>query len=101
MTSTAEMVLLFLCLGLTTYACRAAGYWVMGWVKPTARVEAALRAAPLAVMIGIVAPAALRGGIAEMAGLIAAAAFMFWRRSDLTATLVGLAVVAILRALLQ
>ncbi len=99
MRSTRDTVLLFLALGLATYACRAAGYWLMGLVKATPRVEAALKAAPLAVMVGIVAPAALRGGMAEVAGLAASAAVMFWRRSDLLAALAGLVVVAALRAL--
>ncbi len=101
MRSTADTALLFLVLGLATYACRAAGYWLMGMVKATPRVEAALKAAPLAVMIGIVAPAALRGGIAEAAGLAATAAVMLWRRSDLEAGLAGMVVVAVLRFALR
>ncbi len=93
-----KFLVLFL-LALATYACRAAGYWLMGLVKATPRVEAALRAAPLAVMVGIVAPAALRGGIAEWAGLAATIALTFWRRNEILATLIGLAVVAALRVL--
>ena len=99
MTILGDKVLLFLALGLSTYGCRAAGFWLMGLVKVTPRVEAALRAAPLAVMIGIVAPAASRGSAAEIAGLAASAAVMLWRRSDLLAAFAGLLVVAGLRAL--
>lgn len=100
MNGLADKILLFLALGLTTYACRAAGYWLMGLVKATPRVEAALKAAPLAVMIGIVAPAAARGGLPEAAGLATAGLVMYWRRSDLAAGLAGLVAVAGLRALL-
>lgn len=99
MTSWADKLLLLLCLAVVTFACRATGYWLMGLVRSTPRVEAALKAAPLAVMIGIVAPAALRGGFAETAGLVATAAVMLWRRSDLLAAMAGLVVVASLRAI--
>ena len=99
MTALGDKVLLFLALGLSTYGCRAAGFWLMGFVKVTPRVEAALKAAPLAVMIGIVAPAASHGSAAEVAGLVASAAVMLWRRNDLLAAFAGLLVVAALRAL--
>ena len=98
MNSASDRFLLFLALGLATYACRAAGYWLMGLVNATPRVEAALKAAPLAVMLGIVAPAAMRGSMAKAAGLATTAAMMFLRRNDLLAALVGLVVVATLRA---
>lgn len=101
MNASTDRFLLFLSLALATYACRVAGYWLMGLVKPTPRVEAALRAAPLAVMVGIVAPAALRGGMAEWAGLAVTIALALWRRNEIVATLIGLAVVAALRALVR
>lgn len=99
MTTVADKFVLLLALGLATYACRAAGYWLMGLVQATPRVEAAMKAAPLAVMIGIVAPAALRGSIPEAAGLAATVAIMAWRRNDLVAALAGMVMVAMLRAL--
>ena len=99
MRSTQDTVLLYLALGMVTYACRITGYWLMGWVKVTPRVAAALGAAPLAVMIGIVGPAALHGGIAEAAGLAVTAAVMWWRRHDLLAALAGVLVVATWRLL--
>lgn len=101
MNTSNDKFLLFFWLALATYTCRVAGYWLMGLVKATPRMEAALRAAPLAVMVGIVAPAALRGGVAEWAGLAATISFAFWRRNEIVATLIGLAVVAALRALLR
>ena len=76
-----------------------AGYWLMGLVRTTPRFEAALKAAPLAVMVGIVAPAALHGSAGEAARLVTTAAVMRWRRNDLLAALAGLVVVAAVRAL--
>jgi uncharacterized membrane protein len=93
-----EMLPLLAALALASFVCRAGGFWMMRFVAITPRVEAALRAAPLAVMIGVVAPAALRGGVAELGGLAAVGLTMLWRRNDLLATLAGVAVVALLRA---
>ena len=64
-------------------------------------LRATLAAAPLAVMIGIVTPAALRGGIAEITGLAATFVAMRLWRSDLLAMFVGVAAVALCRALTQ
>jgi uncharacterized membrane protein len=85
-------------LTVASYACRAGGFWLMRFVEITPRVEAALRAAPLAVMVGVVVPAALRGGIAELVGLAVVGLAMWWRRNDLIAMLAGVAAVAIARA---
>jgi len=87
-------------LALASYACRAGGFWLMRFIAVTARLEAALRAAPLAVMVGVVAPAALRGGIPELTGLAVVALAMWWRRNDVMAMLAGVAAVAIARACL-
>jgi uncharacterized membrane protein len=89
--------LALLALGLASYLCRAGGFWLMRYVTVTPRLRAALAAAPLAVMVGIVAPAALRGGPPEIAGLLVVVVVMAWRRSDLLAALAGVAVVAALR----
>lgn len=84
-------------LTVASYACRAGGFWLMRFIAVTPRVEAALRAAPLAVMVGVVAPAALRGGIAELFGLAVVGLAMWWRRNDVMAMLAGVAAVAITR----
>lgn len=92
-----QVLWLFLLLALATFACRVSGYWLMGRVRITPRLEAALKAAPAAVMVGIVAPAAVRGGLAEAAGLAVVVVLMAWRRSDLLAALGGVVTVAALR----
>lgn len=88
---------LLLALALAAYACRAGGFWLMRFVALTPRLEAALRAAPIAVMVGVVAPAALRGGVAELAGLAVTALVMAWRGNDVVAMLAGVAAVALAR----
>jgi uncharacterized membrane protein len=50
-------------------------------------------------MIGIVVPAAVRGGIPEWLGLAAALLVMRLTRKDLVAALSGVAAVAVCRAL--
>ena len=63
-------------LALASYACRVAGFLLMGLVTITPRIEAALRATPLGVMIGIVMPSAASGRLPELAGLLVVAAVM-------------------------
>src|SRR5688572_24827866 len=96
-----ELLPWLIALTAAAFACRAAGYWLMGFVQPSPRLQAALRAAPLAVMVGIVAPAAARGRPAELVALVVIAVVMRLTRSDLIASLAGVAVVAALRQLIK
>lgn len=84
-------------LALASYACRVAGYLLMGLVTITPRLEAALRATPLGVMIGIVMPAASSGKLPELAGLMVVVAVMKLAKHDLVAALCGAATVAVCR----
>ena len=89
---------LLVAMAAASFACRAGGFWLMRFVPVTPRLQAALRATPLAVMVGIVAPAAARGRPAELAALVLVAAVARWTNNDLLAALVGVAAVAALRA---
>lgn len=80
-----------------SYACRLAGYLLMGYVPITPRVEAALKAIPLGVMIGIVMPTVLRGGLPEWLGLAVVFAVMKWTGKDVVAALAGAGAVALCR----
>lgn len=82
-----------------SYACRIAGYLLMGYVTITPRLEAGLRAIPLGVMTGIVAPAATSGRIPELAGLATVAVLMRLTGKDVVAALGGAAAVGVVRAL--
>lgn len=96
--NTADFTILLILMAAASYFCRAIGFLAMRYVPITPRVEAALRATPIAVMAGIVTVAALRGGPAEW---IAAAATMLAMRLtgwDVISAFVGVAVLALLRA---
>ncbi|HLX79354.1 MAG TPA: AzlD domain-containing protein [Burkholderiales bacterium] len=100
MTLRVELLPLLLALALASFTCRAGGFWLMRFVTVTPRLRAMLAAAPLAVMLGIVTPAALRGGLPEIAGLAVTFAAMRLWRSDLVAMFCGVAAVALCRGLL-
>lgn len=99
MVSWDPFVALCAALALTSYACRASGYWLMHLIPIAPSVEAALARAPLAVMIGIVAPSALHGGLPGLVGLGTVALAMVVQRNDLTAALAGVVAVALVRHL--
>jgi uncharacterized membrane protein len=91
----------WLFLGLLATAsllCRFGGFWIMRFVTITPRIEAALKATPLAVMVGIVTPAMLRGSWPEWLGLAAAVGATRLAGSDLIGALAGVVVVALARS---
>ncbi|MFZ1467682.1 MAG: AzlD domain-containing protein [Paracoccaceae bacterium] len=79
--------------------CRMAGYMAMRFLPPSARLDAALRATPLAVMAGITAQALAAGGLVEALALGSAMAISLWSRNDVGAAVAGVAVAAALRAM--
>lgn len=78
--------------------CRFGGFWLMRYVTITPRLEAALKATPLAVMAGIVTPAALQGSWPEWIALAATALVMKLGGNDLAAAVAGVVAVAVLRS---
>ena len=90
---------LLVAMAAASFACRVGGFWLMRFVPATKRIEAALRATPLAVMVGIVAPAAARGNVAEVAALVLVAIVVRTTGNDLVAALAGVIAVATLRLL--
>jgi uncharacterized membrane protein len=99
MTLRPEFIPLLVAMGLAAFACRAGGFWIMRFVTITPRLEAALKATPLAVMVGIVAPVAAHGSAVELTALVAIGIAMRLINNDLFAALVGVAVVALGRNL--
>ena len=91
---TLDLLLAVGALAAASFACRAGGFMMMRFVRVTPRMEAALRAVPLGVMIGIVAPAATAGKWAELAALVVVVLAMKMRGNELLASLAGLAAVA-------
>ncbi|MGV3569710.1 MAG: AzlD family protein [Ramlibacter sp.] len=80
-----------------SYACRVAGYFLMAWVPITDRVQGALKAIPLGVMIGIVLPSAVSGKVPELVGLAVVGVAMKLVGNDVVAALLGAAAVAVCR----
>ena len=74
-----------------------AGFTLMRFVPVSARVEAALRATPLAVMAAITALAVQSGGLAEGLALASVVGLTLLLRNDVAAALLGVVVVAGLR----
>jgi len=97
MTLDAAFIPLLLTMAAASFLCRTSGFWLMRFVPVTPRVQAALNATPLAVMVGIVAPAAARGNLPELAGLSAVFIVMRVKGDDVLAAIAGVAVLAGLR----
>ena len=87
-------------MALASFACRISGFLLMGYVTITPRVEAALKAIPLSVMVGIVTPAATSGQLPELLALLAVGVVMKLVRNDLAAAVAGAATVAVARWLI-
>lgn len=88
-----------LLMAAASFLCRAGGFFLMRYVPVTPRLEAALRALPFGVMLGIAAPVVLQGRVPESVGLALVVLVMAWRGNDLLAALTGVAAVALLRPL--
>ena len=82
---------------VASFVSRAGGFWLMRYVPTTPAVEAALKATPLAVMVGIVTPVAARGNLPELAALAAILVTMRFTNNDLIGAIIGVATVAVLR----
>jgi uncharacterized membrane protein len=94
MTLRLDVLLFIAALGGVSLFCRFGGYVLMRYVRFTPPIEAGLKAAPLAVMCAIVAPAAFRGGLLEWLALAAILIASRFFRNDLVTAMIGLAIVA-------
>jgi uncharacterized membrane protein len=100
MTATPDVLLIIAVMTAAAALCRLGGYWFMGLIPITPTVESGLKAIPLAVMIGIMVPPVMRGGIPEAAGVAITMAAVWLRANDLVAILLGLSTVAALRQIM-
>lgn len=88
-----------LAMAAVTYAARAGGFFLMGYVRLTGRVRGFLQALPGAVVVAIVLPIAVHGGPSAVLAVGVALAAMAWRRNDLIAVVCGVAMAALVRNL--
>lgn len=96
---TPSLPVMVLVMTAAALVCRFAGYAAMKYLPPSYRLDAALKATPLAVMAGIAAQAFDAGGWVEAIALSTAMALALITRSDLGAAIAGVAMAAALRAL--
>jgi uncharacterized membrane protein len=93
----ANFPILLLVMAAAALACRMAGFLLMGLIPMSPRIEAALRATPLAVLAGIAVLALQAGGWAEALALGGVVVLTILTGSDVAAALLGVAIVAALR----
>ncbi len=86
-----------LLMGLASYACRAGGFFLMRYVTVTPRVEAWLKAIPVALIGAILGPIAANGGPPEWLGLVTAVLAMKFIGNDFVSVVASVAVVAVTR----
>lgn len=88
-------------MALVTYATRAGGFWLMGLVSPSPRIEAWLRQIPGAVLVAIIAPTVLASSLAETLAALASALVALRTKNVLVAMVVGVGAVWVLRMVLK
>ncbi len=86
-------------MALVTYACRAGGYWLMGRVTISPRIEAGLAYLPGAVLISLVAPAMVEEGVPGVCAVTATAIVMRLSNNLLLSMLTGIGTIWLLRQL--
>ena len=101
MQSETLMLITILGMALVTYATRAGGFWLMGIVTPSPRIEAWLRQIPGAVLVAIIAPTVLASSLAETLAALATVLVAIRTKNVLIALLVGVAAVWLLRLVLK
>ena len=94
-------LLTILGMALVTYSTRAGGFWLMGLVTPSPRIEAWLKQIPGAVLVAIIAPTVLTSSIAETLAAVATILVAIRTKNVLIAMLVGIATVALLRLMIK
>lgn len=99
MTLHSEALLAIVLMALVTYALRAGGFWLMGRVTISPRMEAALAYLPGSVITALVVPSTLEAGLPGL-GAVAVIALVMWKWPGLLlALLLGLGTVVLLRSL--
>ena len=88
-------------MALLTYATRAGGFWLMGFVTPSPRIEAWLKQIPGAVLVAIIAPTVLASSLSETLAAVATVLVAIRTKNVLIAMLVGVTTVAILRLIVK
>lgn len=97
MTVHGSALVLILLMGAVTYALRAGGYWLMGRLQLSPRVEAGLAYLPGAVITALVVPSAIEAGVPGIVGLGAVALVMRRWNNLFLALVAGIGAVWLMR----
>ncbi len=92
-----DVLVAILAMAVAAYATRAGGLWLMGWVKPSPRAEAWLRVLPGAVLVAIIVPEVVAGGLAALLATLATLLVAARTKNLLVALGVGVAAIWVLR----
>ncbi len=92
-------LLAILLMALATYATRAGGLWLASRFDLSERARAWLDQIPGAILVSLVAPTVLTGGLAEALAAVAVALVAVWTGSLSAAMVTGVGAVLVLRAL--
>jgi len=92
-----DTLITILAMAVVTYTTRAGGLWLMGFVQPSPRVEAWLDTLPGAVLVALIAPEVISGGLAAALAALATLLVALRTKNLLLAMVVGVAVVWALR----
>ena len=92
-----EALLTIALMAVMTYLCRSGGYWLMGRVSMSPRVETGLSYLPGAVLISLVAPAMAREGIPGVCAVVATAVVMRTTNNLLVSMITGVFTVWLVR----
>lgn len=84
-------------MAVVTYACRAGGYWLMGRVTISPRVEFGLTYLPGAVLVSLVAPAMAEEGVPGVCAVAVTAIAMHKTNNLLIALVAGIGTVWLVR----
>lgn len=96
-----EPLLVILAMALVTFGTRIGGFWIMSFMPVTPQLEAFLRYVSGSVLMAILAPAVLQGGIAAIAAVGAAVLVATRAGNMLLAMAAGVMAAALLRAFLS
>lgn len=94
-----DSVYALLAMAVVTYCFRGGGYWLMGRVTLSPRMEAGLAYLPGAVITALVVPSMLEAGVPGVIGVIVVAIFMRIRPNLLLAMTAGIFTVWLIRQL--
>ena len=95
-----QVLLTIALMALATYATRAGGLWLASRLALSERMEAWLGYIPGAILVSLVAPTVLTGGLAESLAAVAVILVALRTGSLPVAMVAGVGAVVVLRAML-